>query len=563
MKMNFKISMVLTFLLVSFLTLCGFLLVNWQISLSVKENISTRDKDFPHYSEIMEYDTNINKQVAQLRGLVLYQDLKFANEFAATAKSSSELLGKLEASVADPGVRATLANMRALDSKNEQEFLKLKQLVQENKMQEALQHADDVLRPINDELSRDTLKFKKLGYDDIQASLQRSIDVSKKVEFISYIVSFSMLVISMIIGVVFATRISNVLNKVVTVAHEVASGNLLVVADVGKRSDEIGDLANAINKMVDNLKDVLTKIQKSAETLASSSEELTASSDQATEAAQQIAQSIVNVSQSADIQLQSSKDSIAVVAEVSQEVENLKTNAVEINHEVKNATQCAHDGNSSVNQVVEQMSNIEKTVLTSANIVKELGDRSKTVGQIVEAISGIAAQTNLLALNAAIEAARAGEQGRGFAVVAEEVRKLAEQSSNEADSISQIVKQIQTDTERAVVAMANGTKEVALGSEVVHKAGETFKEIDRMVSIINEKMQSTQKAVDSLVDGNKLIVAAANKASELSKENLQEAENVSASAEEQSATMEELNASSQVLSNLAEEMRETVAHFRM
>ena len=88
----------------------------------------------------------------------------------------------------------------------------------------------------------------------------------------------------------------------------------------------------------------------------------------------------------------------------------------------------AAEGGKAVEEAVSQMIQVEDTVITSAEVVAKLGERSQEIGQIVGTISGIAVQTNLLALNAAFEAARAGEQGRGFAVVAEEVRKLAEQS---------------------------------------------------------------------------------------------------------------------------------------
>lgn len=555
--------MLLIFLLISTLTLFGFIFVNYQIDQSVAENVATQDQDFPRYQRVMEYGLNTSEQVALIRGLILYQDNKMYDTFLERTKSSTEILKDMYEGTQNEDIKKTIRRMQELDANLETETKNIARLISENKTDEAIKVASDVIVPITSELAKITKERQAERVKGIEASLKKSIDVSEKAKFYSYVAAFILLVMSMMIGTVFATRIANVLHKVVKVADEVANGNLCVHADVGNRNDELGDLANSINKMVQQLTSVLSKIQRTAELLASSSEELSASSDQASLAAEQIANSITNVSHSTSLQLESAEGAIAVVTKVLQNTNNAQANAIEINREVENATQCAHEGNLSVTQVVEQMGNIEKTVLTSANIVKELGDRSKTVGQIVEAISGIAAQTNLLALNAAIEAARAGEQGRGFAVVAEEVRKLAEQSKTEADSIAQIVKQIQTDTERAVIAMSNGTKEVALGSEVVNQAGVTFRKIDGMVSLIATKMSSTQESIDSLVNENQLIVVAANTASDLAKKNLQESENVSAAAEEQSATMEELNASSQVLSNLAEDLRIEVSKFTM
>lgn len=90
--------------------------------------------------------------------------------------------------------------------------------------------------------------------------------------------------------------------------------------------------------------------------------------------------------------------------------------------------------------------------------VSEVADRSKRINEIIDAISAVAEQTNLLALNAAVEAARAGELGRGFAVVADEIRSLAEESKKAAENIREIIREIQSKIENAVIETQNGSQ---------------------------------------------------------------------------------------------------------
>ncbi len=210
---------------------------------------------------------------------------------------------------------------------------------------------------------------------------------------------------------------------------------------------------------------------------------------------------------------------------------------------------------------MSQMASIEKTVSSSAQVVTKLGERSKEIGQIVDTISGIAGQTNLLALNAAIEAARAGEQGRGFAVVAEEVRKLAEQSQEAAKEIAILISEIQSETDKAVVAMSDGTREVKVGAEVVNSAGQSFKEIVLLVNEESAQIKEISAAIQQMAAGSQQIVASAHDIDRISKDAAAQTQTVSAATEEQSASMEEIAASSQALAKMAEELQTAVRKF--
>lgn len=327
--------------------------------------------------------------------------------------------------------------------------------------------------------------------------------------------------------------------------------------------DEIGQLAQGFRTMRSSLRFLVTKVQGQAEQVAAASEELTASAEQSAQAATQVAISITDVAKCAEEQRSASDDASAVVRQMS---ENMEQIAVTINGVAEQSAQTAvkaNEGNESVDKAVSQMAQIEQTVNTSAKVIAELGERSKEIGQIVDTISGIAGQTNLLALNAAIEAARAGEQGRGFAVVAEEVRKLAEQSQEAAKQIAVLIGQIQGDTNKAVVAMTDGTREVKLGAEVVNASGQAFREIVALTNRVSDQVKEISSAIEKMGAGSQQIVGTVQRIDDLSKNTVGEAQTVSAATEEQSASMEEIASSSQALAELAQELQEVVSNFKV
>lgn len=342
---------------------------------------------------------------------------------------------------------------------------------------------------------------------------------------------------------------------------------LLAQGDLRERTveihseDEIGQLAGGFREMRRNLWQLVSKVNDQAEQLAASSEELTASAEQSAQASEQVAQSITDVATGAAEQLAAVNDASAVIEEMSASIEEVAATTNDVANQSSQAANKAGEGNKSVAKAVAQMAHIEEKVNTSAQAVAELGERSKEIGQIVATISGIAAQTNLLALNAAIEAARAGEQGRGFAVVADEVRKLAEQSQNATKQIADLISEIQGGTEKAVLAMNEGTREVKLGTEVVTTAGQVFEEIVGLVEHVSGQVSEISEAIDQMAIGSQRIVASVSQIDGLSKTAASEAETVSAATEEQSASMEEIASSSQNLANLAMELREAVGKF--
>lgn len=369
------------------------------------------------------------------------------------------------------------------------------------------------------------------------------------------------------ISIIFSRYLSGLISKpmeaIVLEAAAIASGDLSTPNITAGSSDETGKLTAEFNKMKSSLRELIKDVAQAAEQLAASSEELTASAEQSAQAANQIATTISEVASGAQKQSAAIDNASVTVSQMSTNINQTAANSNTVASTSDKTTKAANEGLEAVGTAIEQIGNVEKTVVASAAVVSKLGERSKEIGQIVDAISGIARQTNLLALNAAIEAARAGEQGRGFAVVAEEVRKLAEQSQNAAKQIACLIADVQNDTDKAVLAMTEGTKEVKRGTEVVNTAGQSFENITRLIETVSAEVKEISSAMQQMANGSQQIVSAVREIDEIGKAAAGHTQTVSAATEEQSASMEEVAASSQSLAKMAEELQRTIQKFKV
>jgi methyl-accepting chemotaxis protein len=369
------------------------------------------------------------------------------------------------------------------------------------------------------------------------------------------------ILISVAASWVLASKITGSVLALTGQAQSLASGDLTIHHIPTKSSDEIGQLSLAFSTMAENLRDLIKDIAQTAEQVAASSEELTANAEQSAHASDQVATSITAVAEGAQQQLQAVADTSASVEEMSTSIQLVVTNASTVAATAEKTASAAGEGVKAVDSAVKQMNIIEQTVSASSKVVAKLGARSKEIGQIVDAISGIAGQTNLLALNAAIEAARAGEQGRGFAVVAEEVRKLAEQSQQAAKQIAEMIHEIQEDTDNAVIAMNNGTREVTIGGEVVNRAGQSFTQIEILVEQVSSQVHEIAGSIKKMNASSQKIVAAVQDINMITKTTSGETQSISAATEEQAASMQEIASSSHALANMAEELQKTIRKF--
>ncbi|MGA9292395.1 MAG: methyl-accepting chemotaxis protein [Ignavibacteriaceae bacterium] len=263
----------------------------------------------------------------------------------------------------------------------------------------------------------------------------------------------------------------------------------------------------------------------------------------------EISSSIEEISLGTEEQSQQALEVAGAVEEMTKTILETSRNADAATEASKQYGDIAKDGGKVVNETVDGMNKIAAVVKKSADTVHALGVSSKQIGEIIQVIDEIADQTNLLALNAAIEAARAGEQGRGFAVVADEVRKLAERTTKATKEIASMIKQIQKDTDDAVLSMEEGTSEVEKGKKLADHAGISLKQI----------IDGADKVVDIVTQ----VAAASEEQSSASEQISKSIETISSVSQQSSASLQQIASAAENLSRLTGNLESQVSKFKI
>ena len=242
---------------------------------------------------------------------------------------------------------------------------------------------------------------------------------------------------------------------------DLANGDLTIRATVTE--DITGAIADSVNYTIEELSVLVRRINDAASRVTT-----------ATESAQRTSNELLAATER---QSQEIEEAGATTERMAQSMTDSSERALQSAQVARRSLDAARKGADAVENTIRGMNDIRAQIQETAKRIKRLGESSQEIGEIVELISDITEQTNVLALNAAIQAATAGEAGRGFTVVAEEVQRLAERSAEATKQIAAIVKTIQTDTQDAVGAMENATRNVVEGAQLSDAAGQALAEI--------------------------------------------------------------------------------------
>ncbi|GIO37600.1 methyl-accepting chemotaxis protein [Paenibacillus antibioticophila] len=379
-------------------------------------------------------------------------------------------------------------------------------------------------------------------------------------QLITIILIASIIVVTFI-ALFFSRRIVRPILRISQIVRIVAEGDLKQHVEVKSR-DEIGQMSEGINLMISNMAGIVQQINTTIGRVSASSSELLQSANHSAQAAGEIATSIQDVAASANTQLQSAEQSSRAMEEMSVGVQRISETASGVSGQSEHVTSEVESGFTELQTAITQMNKIGQSSMETASKIKTMEEHSEQIGQIVDVISEISRQTSLLALNASIEAARAGEQGRGFAIVASEVKKLAEQTNNSIESISEIVKEIQSFSSVIVDATERNNEEIASGIEHIRQVGERFQHIRLSIREVSNQMQDVSATTQQLSAGSEEITASVEDMFSTAKESAGNAHAVSEASERQNEIMDSFVQSFKTLDEMMTALKQQIQVFR-
>lgn len=372
-------------------------------------------------------------------------------------------------------------------------------------------------------------------------------------------------VIAIAIGMFIVTRIVKHLDGAVDNLGTLSNGmlNLEMKKDLVVRKDEVGDIARAIQRLVESVRDIITNITTSSQAIQGFSEKFSASFDR-------IAESINNVNIAVDEIANGSSSQAAETMSASQKVTQMGTALDETTANVETLGSSSvkmREYNKTAAKNLDELSAISETTKSSVLLVQnqtnQTNDSAQEIREATELITDIANQTNLLSLNASIEAARAGENGRGFAVVADEIRNLSEQSRESAERIVEIVNTLIANSNTSVTTMNEVAENIRTQNNKIEETGEMFRSLNEEIAEVTEAIEKIRKQTEALDVQKKEVLDIVDGLAAIAEQNAAGTEETSASMAEFHEIIDSCHEATEELTKLAQNLADHTERFTL
>lgn len=405
---------------------------------------------------------------------------------------------------------------------------------------------------------------------DIDANLVN--DISNDVAQSAMLKTISIFILLIILGLgstyAFINRALRPLNILMASVDELAKGDIEKAKELSesinlKQKNEITVFTKGYNDSLNSLSTTFERIHNRTSEWKDAIAVIQKMSMKVQESNTYISNSAKELADGSNSQSRSNEEVVIAMNEMTVGIQNLADTTSDIVDSSFEMKALVEKSVTNAQRVMQQISSMEESVVTTSQHVKEMTERSHAIGEMVSIITGIADQTNLLALNAAIEAARAGEAGKGFAVVADEVRKLAEMSRSSANDISEHLQSFLIITERALNEMNSSANDVKEGNQAVSAIGDQLEQIELSVKVVNDKILNDSAIIEEMSASSEEILASTEDMNQLVKHNADETTAVAKETEQQVRLVHELSEVVHILEATSKAVIEDIERFKI
>ena len=371
--------------------------------------------------------------------------------------------------------------------------------------------------------------------------------------------------IAFIFVLVMVRRIVKSLDGAVNNLGSVAKGilNFEMKAEILERGDEVGDMARAIQILVQSLHEIVANITQSSQSLEKFSDQFSESFEGISDSISSVNTAVEEIAGGATSQASETMNANQKVAEMGQALEETSANVETLNsssEKMKEYNQTAGNNLEELNVISEKTKESVIAVQKQTNLTNE---SAQQIREATELITDIADQTNLLSLNASIEAARAGENGKGFAVVADEIRNLSEQSRQSAERIVEIVTDLLDNSDTSVRTMNEVVQNIEVQNDKLSETGHMFDSLDAEINEVAAAITQIRQQTAALNEQKEMVTGIVDSLAAIAEENAASTEETSASMLKLNEIVEACHQATGQLTSLAEQLAENTKQFEI
>ena len=359
-----------------------------------------------------------NAEAKNIRGYIIYQERTYVEQRTEIVNTIQQKIKELDKTLHTPSARDIMKEVKEISKSAEQISELIMRDVQAGNMESAMALAMEGSF-YQDEVSVNLQQLIVQQEVEQQETEQELQAVLKWIYVLTAALIGFAIVGSIIIARIISRSIAHPVRKMTASLSQIANGDFTGEPVSVRNKDEIGEMALALNGMMEDLRGILSTVKESAVHLALHAEELSASSEESVAASESVAEITERNLMASDVQVTKVNESNHSLNEMLKGIDRISDDNEKMQHSSTEVAGLVADGSSRMKELTEQMGKISLSIQNSTSTIGQLASHSEKIREVTSVITSMAEQTNLLALNAAIEAARAGEHGKGFAVVAE------------------------------------------------------------------------------------------------------------------------------------------------